>query len=114
MIEVPEGAVLIDEGVPEAHVDTQLRDLGVRSLAAIVLTHPQRDHVGGAAAVLDHETVGFVLDPRIPAESADEKAALVAASSHHVRVFTARAGETFRLGRLALLAGEEVTPGFDL
>ena len=116
LIEVPEGAVLIDEGDPEADVDTQLRDLGVRSLAAIVLTHPQRDHVGGAAAVLDHEAVGFVLDPRIPAESADEKAALAAASSHHVRVVTARAGETFRLGRLALRVlwpAQDASPGED-
>jgi competence protein ComEC len=116
LVEVPEGAVLIDEGVPEAHVEAQLRDLGVTSLAAIVLTHPQRDHVGGAAAVLDHETVGFVLDPRIPAESPDEKAALAAASSHHVRVVTARAGETFRLGRLTLRVlwpAHDASPGED-
>jgi competence protein ComEC len=116
LIEVPEGAVLIDEGVPEAHVDAQLKNLGVGSLAAIVLTHPQRDHVGGAAAVLDHDPVGFVLDPRIPAESTDEKAALAAASAHHVRVVTARAGETFRLGRLilhVLWPADDAAPGED-
>ena len=52
LIEVPEGAVLVDEGPPEAHVEDQLRSLGVRRLAAMVLTHPQRDHVGGAADVI--------------------------------------------------------------
>jgi competence protein ComEC len=116
LIEVPEGAVLIDEGAPEAHVDAQLKGLGVKSLAAIVLTHPQRDHVGGAAAVLEQEPVGFVLDPRIPAKSADEKAALAAASAHHVRVVLARAGETFRLGRLTLRVlwpAGEAAPGAD-
>ncbi|HEY6584842.1 MAG TPA: ComEC/Rec2 family competence protein, partial [Gaiellaceae bacterium] len=33
LLQVPEGAVLVDEGPPEAHVDRQLRDLGVRRLA---------------------------------------------------------------------------------
>jgi competence protein ComEC len=116
LIEVPEGAVLIDEGAPEAHVDAQLKGLGVKSLAAIVLTHPQRDHVGGAAAVLEQEAVGFVLDPRIPAKSADEMAALSAAGAHHVRVVLARAGETFRLGRLTLRVlwpASETAPGAD-
>ncbi len=116
LIEVPEGAVLIDEGPPEAHVDAQLRGLGVKNLAAVVLTHPQRDHVGGAAAVLDHEPVGFVLDPKIPAESVDEKAALAAATAHHVRLVLARAGETFRLGRLTLRVlwpADEAAPGAD-
>jgi competence protein ComEC len=102
LIEVREGAILVDEGPPEAHVDEQLRRLGVHSLAAIVLTHPQRDHVGGAADVLRHERVGFVLDPGIRSPSADERAALAAARSNHVRVVLARAGETFRLGRLVL------------
>ncbi len=108
--------MLIDEGPPEAHVDAQLKGLGVKNLAAVVLTHPQRDHVGGAAAVLDHEPVGFVLDPKIPAESVDEKAALAAATAHHVRLVLARAGETFRLGRLTLRVlwpADEVARGAD-
>ena len=52
LIQVPEGAVLVDEGPPEAHVAAQLRRLGVRALSVVVLTHPERDHVGGAADVL--------------------------------------------------------------
>ena len=102
LLQVPEGAVLVDEGPPEADVAEQLRHLGIRRLAMIVLTHPQRDHVGGAAEVLEHLDVGSVLDPGIPSESSDERDALAAARTQHIRVALARAGETFRLGRLRL------------
>jgi competence protein ComEC len=102
LIEVPQGAVLVDEGPPEANASAQLRGLGVKRLSAMVLTHPQRDHVGGAAAVLDDMSVGFVLDPGLQADSSDERAARASANRHHVRIVLARAGETFQLGRLRL------------
>ncbi len=102
LLQVPEGALLVDEGAPEANVAGQLRGLGVRDLALMVLTHPQRDHVGGAAKVLERLHVGFVLDPAIPSESGDEKAALAVAKRRHVRVVVARAGQAFRLGKLRL------------
>jgi competence protein ComEC len=102
LIQVPQGAVLVDEGAPEAEVAAQLRNLGVRRLTAMVLTHPQRDHVGGAAQVLDELPVGFLLDPGIPAVSKDEREARAAALRHGVRIVLARAGETFRLGRLRI------------
>jgi len=102
LIQVPQGAVLVDEGAPEADMAAQLRSLGVRRLTAMVLTHPQRDHVGGAAHVLDELPVGFLLDPGIPAASADEREAREAARGKGVRIVLARAGETFRLGRLRL------------
>ena len=102
LLQVPEGAVLVDEGPPEADVAAQIRGLGLRSLSMIVLTHPQRDHVGGAARVLDRVRVGAVLDPAIPGESTDERAALAAAKRHRVRVVVARAGDGFRVGELRL------------
>ncbi len=80
----------------------QLDALGIDSLAALVLTHPQRDHVGGAAEVLAGSKVGFVLDPSIASESPDEKAALREARRRGVRIVVARAGLRFRLGRLRL------------
>jgi competence protein ComEC len=58
--------------------------------------------VGGAAKVLERLRVGFVLDPAIPSESSDERAALAAARRRHVRVVVARAGQAFRLGHLRL------------
>ncbi len=100
LLQVAEGAVLVDEGPPEAGVADQLGDLGVERLAALVLSHPQRDHIGGAAEVIDELDVGAVLDPGLPASSEDHDAALAAAREHHVPVVPARAGESFRVGRL--------------
>jgi competence protein ComEC len=102
LLEVPGGAVLVDEGPPEADVAGQLRRMGTRSLTAIVLTHPQRDHIGGAAAVLDRLHVGAVADPGIEAPSTDHDAAVAAARSHHVPFVIVHEGDVFRIGRLRL------------
>ena len=102
LLQVAQGAVLVDQGPPEADVARQLRRLGIRGLTAVVLTHPQRDHVGGAAAVLRTLPVGTVLDPGLPNDSADEAAALAAARARHVPVVSARSGSVYRLGRLVL------------
>jgi competence protein ComEC len=116
LVEAPGARILIDQGPPEAHVAEQLRRLGVRWLTAVVLTHPQRDHVGGAAAVLRRERVAFVLDPGIPFASAYERAALNEARTHHVPFVLARAGAAYRFGALRItvlwpdgpgLAGED-------
>ena len=102
LIQVPGGAVLVDEGPPEADVASQLRRLGVKSVSLIVLTHPQRDHVGGAAHVLEKLSVGAVLDPAIPKQNPDEHAARAAAGERGVKIVVARAGEEFRVGALRL------------
>ena len=102
LLQVAQGAVLVDEGPPEANVARQLRRLRVRALAAVVLTHPQRDHVGGAAAVLRKLAVDTVLDPGLPSDSADEAAALAVARAHRVPVVLARAGAVYTLGRLRI------------
>jgi len=65
--------VLIDTGPsggdddPSAHpVVRALRRRGARRLEALVLTHPDLDHIGGAAAVLSSLAVGVVIDPARP------------------------------------------------
>ena len=78
--------MLVDQGPPEADVAGQLGKLGVDSSTALVLTHPQRDHVGGAADVLEHVEVAAVLDPLIPSPSEDEQGRASAAREHGVPI----------------------------
>jgi competence protein ComEC len=100
LVQVAGGAILVDEGPPEGEAARQLRALGVRRLSLLVLTHPQRDHIGGAADVVRGLAVDGILDPRLPSPSPDHDEAIEAARARGVRITTARAGMSFRLGRL--------------
>ena len=102
LLQVPNGAVLVDQGPPEANVAAQLRGLGVRRLSLLVLTHPQRDHVGGAADVIERLTCNLILDPRLRTPSTDERRALAVARRRRVPIAVARAGRAYRLGALRL------------
>jgi competence protein ComEC len=102
LLETPSARVLVDQGPPEANVARQLVRMGIRSLSALVLTHPQRDHVGGAAAVVRQLRVGVVLDPMLAATGPEREEAVAAARERGVPVRTARTGEEFRAGGLVL------------
>jgi competence protein ComEC len=102
VLQVPEGAVVVDQGPPEGEVARQLGRIGVRRIALLVLTHPQRDHVGGADRVLATHYVDAVLDPALKVRSPYEEEAREEARRRDVRVVVARAGQAFRLGRLRL------------
>jgi competence protein ComEC len=104
LLETPGARVLVDQGPPEANVAGQLARMGVRSLSALVLTHPERDHVGGAAAVLRKLTVGAVLDPALEATGPEHEEALAAAAERHIPVRLVRAGSELRAGGLVLRA----------
>lgn len=102
LLETPRAGVLVDQGPPEGDAAGQLADLGVRSLSALVLTHPQRDHVGGAAEVLRRLDVEQVLEPGLEATGPEQDEALDVARARGVAVRTIRRGSSFRAGRLTL------------
>ncbi len=53
LLDPPDGApVLVDTGPPGDGVEDRLRELGIRSLAAIVISHDQSDHAGDLGALL--------------------------------------------------------------
>ena len=102
LLQVPQGAMLVDQGPPEADVAGQLRRFGVRELSLLVLTHPQRDHVGGAADVLTSTRVHAVLDPRLASSAPEERAAIAEARERRVPVVTARPGLEYAIGKLRI------------
>ncbi len=102
LLQTRDGTVLIDAGPPEAGVAGQLRHLGIGRIDVLVLSHPHRDHVGGAAEVLHKLDVGLVLDSGIPASDSDERAALGEAARRGVPVRLGRAGQELELGDLRL------------
>jgi competence protein ComEC len=115
LIEAPGFTVLDDAGPPAADVARRLKELGVRRLDLLVLSHPQSDHVGGAADVLAGVTVGRVLDPGLQSSEPFELAALAAAGSRGVPVTVARSGMRVRAGpvELRVLGPQHVVPGED-
>jgi competence protein ComEC len=104
LLETPQARVLVDQGPPDGEVARQLEVMGIGSLSALVLTHPQRDHVGGAADVIRRLEVGQVLDPGLEATGPEHEAALRAADSRGVEVRIVRAGATYRAGGLRVRA----------
>ena len=95
--------ILIDTGprsisfdAGRARVLPFLRDHGVRRLDAMILTHPDADHIGGAAAILDAVEVGLVVDPAIPAGKNQYLETLDAARRGRSRWLAARAGRELR------------------
>jgi competence protein ComEC len=102
LIEVPEGAILVDEGPPEANVAGQLRRLGVRRLAVVVLTHPSRDNIGGAEKVVRELEVGLVLEPDLPFPNPFGAPALREARARRIPIVVTRTGRGLSLGRLRL------------
>ena len=104
LVQVPEGAILVDQGPPEAKVAQQLHVLGIRRLSALVLTDGQRDHTGGAEQIVRRIGVERVLDPRIAGESSFRSKALEAAAARGIPIDEVRAGTAWRLGRLRIRA----------
>jgi competence protein ComEC len=102
LLEVPEGAILVDQGPPEADVAGQLVRMGIRRLAALVLTHPSRDNIGGARDIVERLDVDLVLEPALPFRNPYGGPALAEARRRGIPIEVTRAGRTLTLGRLRL------------
>jgi competence protein ComEC len=113
LLETPSARVLVDQGPPEGDVAGQLTRMGIRSLSALVLTHPQRDHVGGAAEVIGRLRVGTVLDPHLEASGPDRDEAVASARRRGVPVRLVRTGSEFKVGGLVLRALWPPDPGLE-
>ena len=95
------GAALIDAGVSGygKTILAKLGELGIDRLDYLILTHFDKDHVGGAKKLVSDLPIGTILQSNCPKEGADayDKYAAAAAASG-IEPVTARELLTFQLG----------------
>lgn len=117
LIRAPQGeTILIDGGENYNCLDAHLRQLGVRKIDLLVLTHPHADHVGGLAKVFSHYNVGMVLDSGQAHTSSLYVDFLSATEEKGTTYKLARAGQKFLIGEIELLVfhpEEEFITGTD-
>ena len=109
----PHAALVVDAGPDPRPVDRCLRDLGVRQVPLVVLSHLHADHVEGLPGVLRHRSVGAVevgplLDPP------EEYRRVVAyAAAARVPLVRSRLGERRQVGGVGweVIAPVEVLHG---
>lgn len=63
LIQASGSSILIDGGIDEAILARELRSRGVRYLDAVVVSHPESDHIGGLPGALDGCKVGLLVHP---------------------------------------------------
>ena len=107
--------LLVDTGPPTRRPDDphpvvmEMRRLGVSRLEALVLTHPDLDHIGGATAVLGAVEVGEIVDPATPTGRPAYVELLALAESRGIGWRRALAGQTWKMDgvEFAVLAPAE-------
>jgi competence protein ComEC len=123
LIETPDGAVLVDAGGPPFGasrfdiggrvVAPALWARGIRRLAALVVTHGDPDHVGGAMAVLrDFAPRELWVGIDVPGHQPTE-ALLREASARGIRVTRRRAGESLSVGPVSVRVLHPTAPDWE-
>ncbi len=118
LIRVAGAAVLIDGGgtvfsdydVGEKVVLKALRALGVHSLAAVIATHPDTDHVEGLLSVLERLPVGLLVTGPEQPEVALDVSLRDLARRRGVPLHQARRGESLLFGRSRELRLDVIHP----
>ena len=115
--EDPDGtAVLIDGGPPESDVVAKLHARGVGTLDAVLVSHPDADHLAGLNQVLEEFDVRQVYDPALPKASWLYRDFLALVEQRKIPYTVARAGQSLSLSelRLDILGPPEPLPPGDL
>lgn len=104
LIQMGEYAMMIDTGTDkdgEALLG-KLRALGVPGLDYLVITHPHKDHIGGADRILEGVPVAQVLEGPLAGDSKQTDQFEEAMAAQGKTSIILRAGDTFTLGEATL------------
>lgn len=93
-------SMLIDTGTPESGTAIRLflKKHNVDKLDYLVLTHPDADHIGGAASVITNVTIGTVLMPDCAKDNKTYDGVIDALSYKSITPHIPDSGEAFSFG----------------
>lgn len=115
LIETSKGAIMIDTGYDEngSEIVEWLKEMGVNSLQYLILTHPDKDHIGGADSVINHIGIGQIIDTDCVVDSDDYKEYKQAASEQGVDIVTLKETMEILLGDATLTIYPPISTDFD-
>ena len=102
LLTAEEGAVLIDCGLngQGKEISAYLKENGFTKLEALIITHFDKDHVGGAAKVLKSVPVGTVYQSNCPKDSSEYEKYLKTLDQLGIVPVTVREETVFSLGEV--------------
>lgn len=99
LVRTPKGATMLVDAGPDPHlILTKLRQIGVRKIDLLVLSHPHADHVEGLPAVMGAIAVGRAIEPGLAAELPALAAFRDAARERGIPLEVVRRGARYALG----------------
>lgn len=102
LITTPDGNMLVDTSVKSARdeLTAYLAAAGVTELEYLVLTHPDADHIGNAAYVIENYAIKNILLPDRVSATDTYEAMLLAMENSQANVIVPEPGYVFSLGAL--------------
>lgn len=100
LIETLNGAAMIDTGYDEngTEIVGWLKEREIDSLQYLILTHPDKDHIGGADSVIHDINIGQIIDTDCEVDSDDYEQYKQAATKQGVDILTLKETKEILLG----------------